>query len=946
MKLFNLKLLTFIFILLCSCAGKKLVPETVKDSAYQSPETRNILPLDSNVVKGRLDNGLFYYIRENHKPEKRIELRLAVKAGSVLEESDQQGLAHFTEHMAFNGTKNFRKQELIDYLESIGMRVGPGINAYTGLDETVYMLQVPADSIHIVEKAFQILEDWTHKIEFEEDEIDKERGVVIEEWRLGRGADARMRDKQLPILFKGARYADRLPIGKVEIIDDFTRETLLRFYRDWYRPDLMAIIAVGDFDSEWIEKQIRKYFSRLSSPHNPREREIYPMPDHKETLFAIATDPEATGSSVSIYYKHDVKPEITEDDYRRRLVAALYNGMLNQRFHELTKEAEPPFLYGFSAKGRFVLSKEVYMLSAGVRDNGIERGLKTIITEAARVEKFGFTASELDRQKREILRFMEKAFDERDKTESRNYANEYLRNFTMDEPIPGIEYEYGMYRKYIPGITLEEVNRLADEWITDENRVIMVNAPEKPGVTVPDEKELLTIINSVGEKDIEPYVDTVTDEPLVDTPPGPSPVVNEHTISGIGVTEWTLANGVRVILKPTDFKNDEIRFTSFSPGGSSLTADENYIPASTAASVIREGGAGRFNVIELDKMLAGKVVSVSPWIGSLREGISGSASPKDVETMFQLIYLYITAPRKDTEAFQSFKSRMKGFIENRHARPETVFQDTLMVTMAQYHNRARPWTTELLDEMNINTSFEVYSDRFRDAGDFTFFFVGNFTPVEIKPLVETYLGGLPTQNRKETWKDVGIDYPEGVITKEVKKGLEPKSRVSIVFTGPFSWSRKSRYELGSMIDVLRIKLRETLREDMGGTYGVGISRSTSHYPDEEYQIRVSFGSAPERVEELTKAVFTLIDSLKTFETTELYLTKVKEAQRRKREVDLKENTFWLNVLESYYYHGEDPMEILEYDKLVDSLTLDNIRETAQKYFNMDNYVKVVLYPED
>jgi len=545
-----------------------------------------------------------------------------------------------------------------------------------------------------------------------------------------------------------------------------------------------------------------------------------------------------------------------------------------------------------------------------------------------------------------MLRFIEQAYKERDKTESANYAAEYSRNFLTGEPIPGIEYEYEMYKRYIPGISLEEINELAGKWISDRNRVILVNAPEKPDVSVPDEDEILAVMNAVGKKDIKSYVDAVSDRPLVDSIPALSPVVREHTIDEIGITEWMLSNGVRVILKPTDFKNDEILITAFSPGGHSLVSDEHYIAASTASSVIGEGGAGNFNLIELDKMLSGKVVSVSPWIGSLQEGISGSASPQDVETMFQLIYLYFTSPRRDSTAFLSFRSRLKGYIENRSASPETAFSDTVTVTLAQYHHRARPWSEKLLDEMDLDKSFDVYRDRFMDAGDFTFFFVGNFDLSELRPLVETYIGGLPSHNREETWRDIGLNYPEGIITKDVKAGMEPKSRVNIIFTGPFQWVYQNRYDMSSMIDVLRIKLREILREDMGGTYGVGVSHSVSHYPEEEYSITISFGCSPERVEELTSAVFGQIDSLKTYGTKDTYLRKVKETHKRKRETDLKENSFWLNVLRFYYYHDEDPLTLLEFDEKVENLSLDAIQKAAQKYFNMDNYVKVVLHPKD
>jgi len=935
----------FLAIILATAVPSRLFCNQ-SDVSQNSPFSLSAnLPLDPQVKTGKLENGLKYYIRVNKKPEDRAELRLVVNAGSVLEDDDQQGLAHFCEHMAFNGTKHFAKQELVDYLESIGMRFGPDLNAYTSFDETVYMLQIPTDSMKIIENAFQILEDWAHNVSYDDKEIDKERGVIIEEWRLGRGAESRMRDKQFPILFKDSRYAVRLPIGKKNILDSFKHNTLRRFYKDWYRPDLQAVIAVGDFDPQQIESLIRQHFASIPSRKNERKRVVFPVPDNKGTLFAIASDPEATRTSVSIYYKMDLQPQRTIADYRRQIVESLYNSMLNQRFSEKLQQANPPFLYAYSGKGRFVRTKEVYLLSAGVKDNTIPRGLEALLTEAFRVKKYGFTETELARMKKEMMRDMEKSFRERDKTESRNYVSEYTRNFLEDEPIPGIENEYEYYKKLMPGIRLNEVNKLASEWIKDANRVVLVNSPQKTGIKIPTEKDLLAVIHSVEKKKIAAYVDKVSDEPLVRNKPQAGKIVHEEKIPELGLTQWKLSNGIRVVLKPTDFKNDEILFTSFSPGGNSLVKDKDYIAAVTATAVISEGGLGSFNKIELQKKLSDKVVRVSPFITSLTEGISGSCSPQDMETMFQLIYLYFTAPRMDSTAFQSYKMRMKGFIENRSARPETAFRDTIQVTMAQHHFRARPWSLALLDEMSLSKSFRIYKQRFADAGDFTFFFVGNFDPQKLKQDVATYLGGLSAARQHESWKDPGIEPPKGVVEKKVVKGMAPKSQVRFMFTGPYHWSRQNNYDLRSMVSVLKIKLREVLREDLGGTYGVSVWASTSKYPKEEYTLGISFGCAPDRVEELSKNVFVQIDSLKKYPPTEIYLHKVKETQLRKNETDLKQNRFWLRQLNAYYFTGLDPRVLLQYPKLVDQLNAGTIRATAEKYFNMKNYVRVVLFPK-
>lgn len=940
------KIILFLTVtcLIWSVAGAQT--EKASGQADKFPtELDQVIPLDPNITCGKLDNGVTYYINVNRKPEKRVELRLAVNAGSVLEDDDQQGLAHFTEHMAFNGTKNFKKQELVNYLESIGMRFGPDLNAYTSFDETVYMLQVPTDSTPLVETAFQILEDWAHQFTLEDAEIDKERGVIIEEWRLGRGAEARMSDKQFPIILKGSRYADRLPIGKKEIIESFDYETLKRFYREWYRADLIAVVAIGDFEKDWMESLIKKYFSRLPKPENPRKREIYPVPDHKETLFAIATDPEATRTEVSLNYKHPLEITRTVADYRDDIINNIYNSMFNQRLYELTVQPNPPFISAYSYKVRYLRSKDIYSLEAMVEENGIEKGLKTLLVEAERVKRFGFTEPELERQKKESLRRIEQMYNERDKTESRRLVRECVSHFLNGEVAPGIEYEYELYKRYLPTITLEEVNRLAGELIIPENRVITVSAPEKPELKIPEETELLAIFDVVAQENIAPYQEEVSDVPLVQTPPQPTKVIAEYQLEPLGLTVWMLGNGVEVYLKPTDFKNDEILMRAFSPGGFSLVDMDELIPATTAANIIREGGVGNFNQIQLGKKLAGKMVRVSTEIYDLREELMGNASPEDLETMMQLIYLYFTAPRKDNSAFLAYKDRLKVYVENRSSNPEAVFYDSVNAVLTQHHPWSQPWSLATIEKMDLDKSFDIYKERFADASDFTFVLVGNLELEKIRPLVETYLGGLPSLRREENSRDVGIRPPKGVVAGEVHKGLEPKSRVMLIFTGDFEWNRLNRYEINTMASAFRIKLREVIREDMGGTYGIGVNANVKELPNHAYSINIGFGCDPERVEELTGMIITQIDSLKTYGLSETYVEKVKEMQRRERETAVKENRFWLMNLSQILEYDEDPMDILEYDKLIAGLTVNSIQTAARKYFNTENYVRMVLLPE-
>lgn len=901
------------------------------------------LPVAPYITVGHFENGLRYYIRENGRPENRAELRLVVNVGSIVEDEDQLGLAHFVEHMAFNGTEHFAKMELVDYLESIGMSFGPSINASTSFDETVYMLTVPTDSTEAFERAFLILEDWAHGLTFDHDEIDKERGVIIEEWRGGRGAGARMMDEQLPILFKDSQYAERLPIGEPEIIENFDPSVLKRFYRDWYRPDLMAVIAVGDFKTEDVEALIRKHFEHLENPPSPRTRTFFEVPDHTETLFALATDPEATGTGVSVYFKQPLRPQGSVGAYLEGLAESLFNSMLNRRLSELTQQADPPFLGGSSSQGLFIRTKEVYSLSAGVKDDGIERGLEALLTEAERVARHGFTETELERQKLVMMRGIERSFTEREKRYSSTFAAEYQRAFLYDEPIPGIEYEYDLYQRFVPGITLDSINRLAREWITEENRVIMANGPEKEGYRLPTEEEFLAVFEQVRDAEIVPYVDTVAGEALMEELPVPGSVVSESYIEEIDVTEWVLSNGVRVVLKPTDFNEDQVIFTAWSPGGSSLLEDADYHQANY--TLISAGGLGEFSAIDLRKILSGKVASASVYISGLEEGLSGSASPKDLETMFQLVYLSFTAPRADSTIFASIKTMTMAAIENRAASPIAAFLDTVTATVTQNHFRTLPITEEMIDEWDLQKSLDFYQDRFADASDFTFLLVGNIDLGTIRPLVERYLGGLPSISRVETWRDVGIEYPSGVVKKEVHRGIEPQSQTVLFFPGSFEYTRLNNYALTSMTEVLNIRLREKIREELGATYGVNVAASVSRLPEEEYAITIMFGADPKRMEELIGVVFDEIDSLKTFGPTPDYIQKVQESQRRTRETNLRQNSYWMTNLAGRYQYGGDPREILTYEAIIDQLTPEMVRDAARKYFDLEHYLQFTLYPE-
>lgn len=904
------------------------------------------MPLDPAITIGQLPNGLRYYVRANGKPEKRAELRLVVKAGSILEDDDQQGLAHFLEHMAFNGTAHFPKNELVSFIESLGMRFGADVNAYTSFDETVYMLQVPTDRPDALDKSFLILEDWARNVSLENSEIDKERGVVTEEWRLRRGAGARMQDKLLPVLLGSSRYAERIPIGKPEIIKSFRPERLRQFYTDWYRPDLMAVVAVGDFDKTAVENLIKAHFAPIPAASSPRPRPIYDVPDRPSTVYAVMTDKEMTSTGVQIETLMPARTQGTVGVYREEIVDRLFSGMLSARFAEMAQKPDAPFLAAGAGRGAFIArTKDEASLSARVKDDAIERGLGALLAETERVSRFGFTATELDRQKQNTLRGYERARVEKDNRDSDSRADEYVRNFLAQEPLPTIDEEYALHQRLLPQVTLDEINKRASEWFPDRNRLVVVTAPERNGLVIPDEAKLAAVIRASSDTKLDAYVDSVGNAALLDAIPAPGSIVKTATKEAIGITEWELSNGVKVVLKPTTFKEDEILFRATSPGGTSLASDQDYMAASTATQVLGASGLGKFNAIDLGKALTGKVASASPFIGELEEGINGGSARRDLETMFQLIYLRFTQPRADATAFGVQTARMKSLLANQSASPDYAFAMALSTTMSQNHFRARPLTPALVDEWNLEKSLAFYKERFADASDFTFVFVGSFDLPTIKPLVERYLGALPSLRRKETWKDVGLRTPSGSIAKRVEKGIEPKSQAAIVFTGPFVYDEAHRLAIRAMAHVLQSRLLQTIREDLGGTYSISATQNVQRHPNPEYSITIRFGSDPQRMDDLIQRVFNEIEQFKFSGPSDKSVTDEKEGLLREFETNSKQNNYLASQLMSRYQYGEDAAGIWNIPEQYKKVNAAMIQEAAKTYLNMNNRVQVTLVPE-
>lgn len=908
-------------------------------------DTSRTLPVDPAVRTGVLPNGMRYFIRKNARPKARAELRLVVNAGSVLEDDDQRGLAHFVEHMAFNGTRRFAKSEIVDFIERSGMRFGADLNAYTSFDETVYQLQIPTDSAHLVRTAFQVLQDWAGGITFDSTEVEKERGVVIEEWRLGRGADGRVRDKQFPVLFRGSRYAERMPIGEKATLEHFPRSALVRFYRDWYRPELMTVIAVGDFDSARIEALVRSTLGQVPKRAAGRARTLFPVPDHDSTFIALTTDPELTSSEVSVYYKQPARTIRTVGEYRRSLVEQLYSEMLNYRLDELRQKPDAPFVGAYSGQGSFVRTKEVYLLGAMVKPGGISRGLDAVLREAKRVEQHGVTPAELARAKANVLRAWEQMYAERDKSESVQYAERYAWHVLHGGPIPGVATEYRLVEALLPGIRLEETNALAREWITDRSRVILASAPAADSATLPTVAQLRTTMDDAWRADVAAYADTVSEAPLVPVPPAKGRIVSAVRDSTLGTTTWVLSNGVRVILKPTNFKADEVQFTAYGPGGTTNAPDSLALAADFSAEAVNVGGAGPYDAITLRKKLAGKVAGVIPWVAPTQEGMDGSASPKDLETMFQLVWLYATQPRADSSAFLAAKQGMRAMLANRDLSPETPFYDTLSVVMAQHHPRVRPLTAARVDSVRLDDAMRFYHERFADMDDFTFVIVGSFTVDSIRPLVEQWLATLPASPRKDAWRDLGIRPPTGHVERTVRKGIEPKARTLLAFTGPFEFTPVNRVTMSALAEVLTITLRERLREALGATYGVSVSGSPSRIPVPAYSFYVSFSSAPEQVEPLVQATLAEIDSLRARGARPADLQKVQETMLREREVGLRENSWWLRRIAAYDQYGEDLRGVLAGDRYARALTSAMIRDAARQWLGGENLVRLTLLPE-
>jgi zinc protease len=903
------------------------------------------IPIDESVRVGKLKNGLTYYIKHNEKPQNKVDLRLIVNAGSNQEADDQQGLAHFMEHMAFNGTKNFPKNQLVDYLQSIGVKFGQHLNAYTSFDETVYFLPIPSDDPVKLNKGFQILSDWAFNVVLTPEEIEKERGVVLEEYRIGQGAQKRMQQNYFPKLFYKSQYANRLPIGKKEILENFKPEVIQRFYNDWYRPDLMAIVVVGDINVDEIEKKIIKDFSKYKNPKKAPQRKTYELPNHSETFVAVETDTEMPSSTVQLIYKDNTLPTkvVTEGDMRDEVVDNLFSQMLNARLQEKSNSATPPFIYGFSYHGNIVRAKEGYQSVAASNEGKQLEALKALVTENARVKKFGFTQEELDRAKSELLIFAEKSFTEKDKQNSSSYVGKYQQNFLTQTPIPSTEWNYDFMKKVLPTINLNDVNDLIKKYIHDDNRVVILTGPEKEGVTKPSEAEVLNQL-VVNEADITPYNETKIPEKLVTTLPTPGKIVKREENKKLGTKSFTLSNGAKVTYKNTDFKNDEILFHAVSKGGTNLLPDETYLQVSSALSGITEAGVAGLNKTDLSKYYSGKFVAVAPYVSSTSEGFSGQSTVKDLPYLFEGIYAYVTNINYDPQAFKTFADKNLAMFKNILSTPSNYFNKEMADFTNKDNKRYKGFVPTASDYTveNYAKAFEVFKKRFENIGDFEFFFVGNIDEKQIESLATQYLATLPSTNSREKIVDTGARSFTGEHKMIVNKGVDQKSNVVIRFTGETPYDANEALAISALGEILTIKLVEELRENESGVYGVSARGSMNKYPYGTYSFQIGFPCGPENAEKLTESALRELNKIIAEGPTQKDLDKYKEGELLDYKKDIKENRYWLNHLASSHLNDVDSERIFTYEQRVNNLTVKDLQDVAKKYLTKSKFIGILM----
>jgi zinc protease len=936
--------LSLLSILAACCVLPALV-------AGQSPagpplKLNDVIPFDAATHTATLPNGLKYFVRQNGRPERRVSLRLAVKSGSLEEADDQQGLAHFIEHMAFNGSAHFKPGTLVSTFEAIGARLGPHVNAYTSFDETVYMLELPSDKPETVANGLTALADFAGGLTLDPAEVEKERGVVIEEWRGGLGAGSRIRDKQIPVLYLNSRYAQRLPIGKPEIIRSAPPARLRAYYDTWYRPERMAVVAVGDVDTQQIEAAIRADFGPLKARGPAAKMPDNKIPTPRELRVSVVADPEVTQSTVQILRQRPREREGRVGDYRRDLVERLMQDMFNERFGELVRKPEAKFLGAGASGGSLGRSIETFTIGARVQDGRIEDGMVAADVEAKRVRDFGFSASELERAKKWIAAAYERAYNERDKGESGAFAQEALSYFLESEPAPGVAYEYQLVQQLLPGITVAETSEMARHLLGDNNRIVLAVSPQKPGLRVPTDADLKAALASAESTAVTAWSDPATVGVFMEHKPQPGTVTSRREIGEVGVTVVRFSNGVEAWLKPTDFKNDQVIFTMEAPGGASLAPQADYLEAQLSDAYVARSGAGGVKASDLGKMLAGKVASASASIGLSTHSISGSAAPANLETALQLLHEEFTAPGDDPDAFAVMKRQLEASIANRDQSPGRVFGERLSQINSCGHYTSEPLTAERLATLDRSKMVAFFRERFSNGADFAFFMVGAFKVDDAIPLLAQYVGSLPSSGKKTSqFRDVGLCFPDSVRRERIEKGREPRGQTVISFFADPPLDPVEQENASAAATVLQTALRDILREDLGQTYGVSVGLSQALPQRGSGRMEITFGAAPENLAGMTDRVMQEIKRLQEEGPSPDLTLRAKEGAKRGYETALKQNGYWLRRLASVQLLGQNPSDILRRAERIDAITPDALREAFRRYFPMSRFTTVTLVPE-
>ena len=904
------------------------------------------IPIDQQVRIGKLENGLTYYIRQNNYPEGQANFYIAQKVGSVIEEEHQRGLAHFLEHMCFNGTEKFPGNGVVKYLESIGVKFGSDLNAYTSIDETVYNIDnVPMNVTGAIDSCLWILHDWAGGLLLEEEDIDKERGVIHEEWRQRNTSQQRMMEAVALEMYPGNPYGARFPIGTLEVIDNFPYSALREYYEKWYRPDQQAIVVVGDVNVDEVEGKIKSIFSDLTMPENPAERIYYPIEDNKEPIIALAQDKEQQYGIVYLFAKHEAIPNEFKNDMQYLLIyyaKSMFAQMMRGRMSELAMNPDAPFVQASVYDEEFFLAKTKGAVNGAVvpKEGQVKEALATLYREMLRVQRHGFTESEYARARAEYLTNLESAYNERNKVKSQRYCKEYVRHFIDNEPIPGIEFEYPFMSQNAPMLPVDLVNGYVQSLMSDSNLVVMAMLPEKEGLVHPTKEEISQLLASVYAEDITAYEDKVSDEPLIAEEPAGGKVVKVKNAQ-YGYKQLTLSNGATVYLKSTDFKADQILMHAVSKGGTALYNENEAINLSQVVDVIENNGIGSFNTTDLQKMLAGKKAYVSPYISLNMEGMEGGTTPKDFETLMQLTYLQFTAPRLDAEAFASYKNKMKAMLENQELDPETALGDTITKVLYNNHPRVLNMKVDDVEKIDDARILEIYKERFADAADFSFIFTGAIDEAVAIPLIEKYIGGLPAGGKKETYVDAKVDIQKGEITNIFDKQMAtPSATVYLVYSGKMEYTLKNQLMMSLTKQILDIIYTEEIREKEGGTYGVGTSGTINKVPKESARLLVMFQTAPELREKLTGMAIDLLNQYVENGPRQKDLDKVREYMLKKYTENQKENAYWANLMYANIALGYDGYK--NYEAILNSITPKDLQKFAKKLLKQGNKIEVSM----